>query len=478
MGSQLELTSLQYRLVSSDSTVFAEGFSSPWQRDSDSQAVPWSTVQQVLLMAKDALLAKQCAAEVLLKEVDLAEKAATDDQLLQRAQRAEVDSGLLLEELQALIQAKADVAQQRADLDRANALLMAERDLLCEQLDVSPDNVNLCQAVQRVLAAARHARGLEGQLRLLARCQKELLLQLENSSEEAAQASRHWRACEQVYLDCLEAHGIPKPRLPSPPAAAPAAQQHRLSISSNGSSASNGGAGRSHTYSSSRAAAAGADSSAGSSSMQAQLLQRLSSGHDGAAGGVESTSIGSPASHAHMFPATPPASDFSLAGDHPIRMRRTHSLDSGLDSLTGLLEQLTFGQLGSDDGADVFGHFDHDEDDDTESWMLVDMGPAKVPVQKQPANAAVHGMTGTADTQQFADADSAAGRSTVYDAEQAAGHQHNAAASAAGLSQGDVGEWQGRCGQQQLQQQGDKKLQLVPPGGLWGQSTARLALQT
>jgi hypothetical protein len=35
-----------------------------------------------------------------------------------QAQRAEVDSGVLLEELQALIQAKADVAQQRADLDR------------------------------------------------------------------------------------------------------------------------------------------------------------------------------------------------------------------------------------------------------------------------------------------------------------------------------------------------------------------------
>lgn len=52
-----------------------------------------------------------------------------------QAQRAEVDSRLLLEELQGLMQAKADVAQQRADLDRANALLMAERELLCEQLD-------------------------------------------------------------------------------------------------------------------------------------------------------------------------------------------------------------------------------------------------------------------------------------------------------------------------------------------------------
>jgi hypothetical protein len=35
-----------------------------------------------------------------------------------QAQRAEVDSGSLLDELQQLMQAKADVAQQRADLDR------------------------------------------------------------------------------------------------------------------------------------------------------------------------------------------------------------------------------------------------------------------------------------------------------------------------------------------------------------------------
>lgn len=35
-----------------------------------------------------------------------------------QAQRAEVDSGLLVDELQALIRAKSDAAQERADLDR------------------------------------------------------------------------------------------------------------------------------------------------------------------------------------------------------------------------------------------------------------------------------------------------------------------------------------------------------------------------
>lgn len=39
-----------------------------------------------------------------------------------QAQRAEVDSGSLLDELQQLIQAKADAAQQRADLDRCAAI--------------------------------------------------------------------------------------------------------------------------------------------------------------------------------------------------------------------------------------------------------------------------------------------------------------------------------------------------------------------
>lgn len=41
--------------------------------------------------------------------------------LLLQAQRAEVDCGSLLDELQQLIQAKADVAQQRADLDRCDS---------------------------------------------------------------------------------------------------------------------------------------------------------------------------------------------------------------------------------------------------------------------------------------------------------------------------------------------------------------------
>jgi hypothetical protein len=58
---------------------------------------------------------------------------------------------------------------------------------------VSPNNVNLCQAVQRVLAAARRTRGVEAQLRLLARQQRDTLLQLEAAREAEARTARHWQ---------------------------------------------------------------------------------------------------------------------------------------------------------------------------------------------------------------------------------------------------------------------------------------------
>lgn len=74
---------------------------------------------------------------------------------------------------------------------------------------VSPDNVNLCQAVSKVLATARRAKGLDAQLRLLAKCQRELLLQLEAQREAAARAergARQWqvrrtRVCCRWFFD-------------------------------------------------------------------------------------------------------------------------------------------------------------------------------------------------------------------------------------------------------------------------------------
>jgi hypothetical protein len=47
-------------------------------------------------------------------------------------------------------------------------------------------------------------------------------------------------------------------------------------------------------------------------------------------------------------------------------VRRSHSLDSGLNSLTGLLDQLALGQLcGSEDGTDLDGG-------ESESWTMAD----------------------------------------------------------------------------------------------------------
>lgn len=51
-------------------------------------------------------------------------------------------------------------------------------------------------------------------------------------------------------------------------------------------------------------------------------------------------------------------------------IRRSHSLDSGLNSLTGLLDQLALGQLcGSDDGTD---HMCDDCAESAESWTMAD----------------------------------------------------------------------------------------------------------
>eukprot|EP00775_Hariotina_reticulata_P002240 gene2240-2552_t len=252
--------------------------------------VPWSTVEEFMSMAKHALDAKQQTVEALLQQVEEHSQKENASELLQRANRAEVDSGCLLGELQALISAKAELHAQRADLDRANALLVAERDLLCEQLEVAPTNVNLCQEVQKVLSMARKAKGLEGQLRMLARCHKELLLQLEASREDAARTTQHWQVCEQEYL----------------------------------------------------------------------AREQVVSSYEAL--------VGSPSSsHGHFLPPTPPGSENAGPGPAVVRMRRSHSLDSGLNSLTGLLDQLALGQLGSDDGDSLECGF---ETRDYESWML------------------------------------------------------------------------------------------------------------
>lgn len=72
---------------------------------------------------------------------------------------------------------------------------------LPRRLAVSPDSVNLCQAVSHVLATAKKAKALDVQVRMLAKCQRELLLQLEAQQEAAAraeQAAWQWQVCGPV----------------------------------------------------------------------------------------------------------------------------------------------------------------------------------------------------------------------------------------------------------------------------------------
>lgn len=69
----------------SDSIFTGEGFVAPW-RPGARDAVPWSAVHAALSMARDALLAKQAAAEELQREVDDARRSSCpgDAELLQR----------------------------------------------------------------------------------------------------------------------------------------------------------------------------------------------------------------------------------------------------------------------------------------------------------------------------------------------------------------------------------------------------------
>jgi hypothetical protein len=72
---------------------------------------------------------------------------------------------------------------------------------------------------------------------------------------------------------------------------------------------------------------------------------------------------------AHLPPGTPPVHDLGpmAQGTAPMPMvRRSHSLDSGLNSLTGLLDQLALGQLcGSEEGTDLDGA-------ESDSWTMAD----------------------------------------------------------------------------------------------------------
>lgn len=122
MPEQLEMATIQP--LASSGSLFAEGFSTPWHQQ-QSGAVPWATVQHLLGMARDALTAKQQAAEVcaargnrpvvegttlrssawlrhharsqvLLRQVDQMKESAEGGTLLRRVRQCWWAAGLLL----------------------------------------------------------------------------------------------------------------------------------------------------------------------------------------------------------------------------------------------------------------------------------------------------------------------------------------------------------------------------------------------
>jgi hypothetical protein len=131
------------------------------------------------------------------------------------------------------------------------------------------------------------------------------------------------QAEKQAYLQLLEQHGIKPPALPEPAAPSPVP------------------AAAAATAAGEPAATVGPTGSLGSSSSSAALmaqlmLMRMQS--VGAAGSLSQEQLaGSP--HMHLPPGTPPVQDttpLAAVGTPPMSMiRRSHSLDSHLNSLTG-----------------------------------------------------------------------------------------------------------------------------------------------
>lgn len=181
--------------------------------------VPWTVVEEAFSMSRDALAAKQRAAEFMKAEAERlqSERGLESEHWSRRATRAEIDSGSLLEQLESVMQAKRAIALDRAELGRGLSVLRAERELLCQQLRVDPCSANLCREVELALADARRAGMLEGQLRVLLRQRRQLRLELEVAREAHARHRATWQAREAALQSALAAAGVPEPPLPPAP---------------------------------------------------------------------------------------------------------------------------------------------------------------------------------------------------------------------------------------------------------------------
>lgn len=106
--------------------------------------MPWSQVQQLMATMQDVLRAKTSVSYELEHEAKVLHEK--EEHLMFESLRADEDSGCLRAELEKLIRAKAQLMQEKAELERQNAFLQSERHLLCQQLQVSKVHGIICRS--------------------------------------------------------------------------------------------------------------------------------------------------------------------------------------------------------------------------------------------------------------------------------------------------------------------------------------------
>lgn len=132
------------------------------------------------------------------------------------------------------------------------------------------------------------------------------------------------QAEKQAYLQLFEQHGIKPPALPEPAAPSPVPAAAAAATAAGEPAATVGLAG-----------SLGSNSSSSAALMTQLMLMRMQS--VGTAGSLCQEQLAS-SPHMHLPPGTPPVQDTTpMADGTPPRsmIRRSHSLDSHLNSLTG-----------------------------------------------------------------------------------------------------------------------------------------------
>lgn len=173
--------------------------------ESHDGSIPWAEVQAMLEMAQQALLAKQHASEQMHQENE--HNTTLIREISTGKDRAEEDSGTLRAEIEQLIQAKTQLAHEKVELERENATLHTERQLLCEMLCVDPMETNLCQAVESVVEDACRCTELDMEVQLLQDQVQAAHQELELLQQRHHQEQNRWRAQERALLTLLrQAH--------------------------------------------------------------------------------------------------------------------------------------------------------------------------------------------------------------------------------------------------------------------------------